>query len=104
MVSNHLLFEYEEILKRDAAALGLSPEAVDAILNVVCARAQEWPLSLGWRPVLSDPDDEPLVQLAVESGTRRIVTHNLRDLQPATRLGVEVLSPRDFFLKLQETQ
>jgi predicted nucleic acid-binding protein len=51
---------------------------------------------------LTDPDDEPLVQLAVESGTRRIVTHNVRDLQPATRLGVELLTPREFLAKLKE--
>jgi predicted nucleic acid-binding protein len=51
---------------------------------------------------LADPDDEPLVQLAVESGTRRVVTHNVRDLQPAATLGVEVLNPRDFLAKLRE--
>jgi predicted nucleic acid-binding protein len=48
-----------------------------------------------------DPDDEPLVQLAVESGALLIVTHNVRDLQPATRLGVEVLQPREFLAKLR---
>ena len=31
-----------------------------------------------------------------------LFTHNVRDLQPATRLGVGVLSPRDFLAKLQE--
>lgn len=102
VLSNHLLFEYEEILKRDAALLGLDMEAVDEVLNAVCARAEEWPLTPDWHPILTDPDDEPLVQLAVESGARRVVTHNVRDLQPATRLGVEVLIPRDFLAKLQE--
>ena len=45
VLSNHLLYEYEEILKRDAASLGLSLDDVDTILNAVCARAEEWPLS-----------------------------------------------------------
>jgi predicted nucleic acid-binding protein len=103
VLSNHLLFEYEEILKREAGVLGLSLEAVDEILNAVCARAEEWPLSHGWQPILPDPDDEPLLQLAVESGARRVVTHNVRDLQPAMRLGVEVLTPREFLAK-QELQ
>jgi predicted nucleic acid-binding protein len=93
------LFEYEEILKRDAAAIGLTLEAVDEILNAVCARAEEWPLPPGWQPILTDADDEPLVQLAVVSDARRIVTHNVRDLQPATSLGVELLRPRDFLAK-----
>jgi len=45
---------------------------------------------------LADPDDEPLVQLAYDSGARRIITHNERDLAPARALGVEVLPPRAF--------
>lgn len=101
VLSNHLLYEYEEILKRDAPSLGLSLDDVDTILNAVCARAEEWPLSPTWEPVLGDPDDEPLVQLAVESGVRRIVTHNVGHLSPAVRLGVEVLKPVVFLTELR---
>jgi putative PIN family toxin of toxin-antitoxin system len=101
VVSNHLLFEYEEILKQQAPELGLSLKDVDELLNAICARAEECPLLHGWQPILRDPDDEPLVQLAVESDARLIVTHNVRDLQPATRLGVEVLQPREFLAKLR---
>jgi hypothetical protein len=55
-----------------------------------------------WRKVLEIyATSEPLVQLAVESDARLIVTHNVRDLQPATRLGVEVLQPREFLAKLR---
>ncbi|HEY3852829.1 MAG TPA: PIN domain-containing protein [Verrucomicrobiae bacterium] len=39
VLSNHLLYEYEEVLKRDATALTLSLEDVDQILNTLCARA-----------------------------------------------------------------
>jgi putative PIN family toxin of toxin-antitoxin system len=101
VVSNHLLFEYEEILKRDAPSLGLSLADVDELLNAVCARAEEWPLSHEWQPVLRDADDEPLVQLAVESGALRIVTHNIRHLKPCERLGIELLKPREFLAKLR---
>jgi len=51
--------------------------------------------------VLHDADDEPLVQLAVESGALRIVTHNARDLKPCERLGIELLKPREFLAKLK---
>jgi predicted nucleic acid-binding protein len=101
VLSNHLLFEYEEILKRQATDLNLSFEEVDELLNAICARAETWTLLHGWRPILNDSDDEPLVQLAVESNSYLIVTHNLRDLRPATGLGVEVLPPREFLAKLR---
>ena len=41
VLSNHLLYEYEEILKRDAPELGLSLTDVDEILNAICARAEQ---------------------------------------------------------------
>ncbi len=101
VLSNHLLFEYEEVLKRDARVLGLSLSDVDAILNAICARAEEWILLPDWPPILSDPDDEPLAQLAEESAAKFIVTHNAAHLQPATRRGIHVLPPREFLAILQ---
>ena len=95
-VSNHLVHEYKEILKRHATDFGLSLGEIDTLLDAICARAEEWQLALGWLPILPDPDDEPLAQLAYDSGARRIITHNLRDLAPARRIGIAVLPPREF--------
>jgi predicted nucleic acid-binding protein len=53
-------------------------------------------LKHGWEPVLSDPDDEPLVQLAFESGAMRVISHNLRHLRPAADFGIQILKPGDF--------
>jgi len=103
VVSNHLVHEYEEVLKANAAELGLSLEDVDELLNAVCARAEERQLQGGWWPILSDPDDEPLVQLASESAANRIVTHNVRHLAPALGAGIEVLKPAQFLATLTTT-
>ncbi|HEY3137841.1 MAG TPA: putative toxin-antitoxin system toxin component, PIN family [Blastocatellia bacterium] len=101
VLSNHLLYEYEEIVKRQAPELRLTFDDVDQLLNAICARGEECLLSHGWQPILSDPDDEPLVQLAIESDALRIVSHNVRHLRPAVRLGVELLRPREFLDKLR---
>jgi putative PIN family toxin of toxin-antitoxin system len=100
VVSNHLVHEYEEIFKQHATELDLSLADVDELLNAICARAEEWPLQPGWSPVLADPDDEPLVQLASESGANRIVTHNFRHLAPAAAVGIEVLKPGELLAKM----
>lgn len=55
-----------------------------------------------WEPVLTDPDDEPLVQLAQESGALVIITHNTRHLLPASALGIQVLKPKEFLAKLRQ--
>src|SRR5580704_13262572 len=104
VLSNHLVYEYEEVLKREAAALSLSLDDVDQILNALCARGEEWPLTHDWEPVLTDPDDEPLVQLAQESAALVIVTHNTGHLKPAAKLGIEVLKPREFLAKLRQSK
>ena len=103
VVSNHLLFEYEEIFKNHASELGLRLEDVDELLNAICARAEEWRLQAGWEPILPDPDDEPLAQLAWESGARRIVTYNQRHLRPAGDLGIEILKPGEFLATLPKS-
>lgn len=100
VVSNHLIHEYEEVLKANATEFELSLGDVDELLNALCARAEEWPLQPGWSPLLSDPDDEPLVQLAHESSANRIVTHNLRHLAPAKAVGIEVLKPGEFLARV----
>jgi putative PIN family toxin of toxin-antitoxin system len=104
ILSNHLVYEYEEILKREANALLLRLDDIDQILNAICARGEEWPLSHNWEPMLSDPDDEPLVQLALESSANVIVTHNTGHLQPAISLGIQVLKPRDFLAILRHSK
>lgn len=103
VLSNHLVYEYEEILKQNAAALSLSLDGVDQLLNAVSARGEEWPLTHNWEPILEDPDDEPLVQLAQESGALVIVTHNTRHLQAAAKLGIQVLKPREFLVRLRQS-
>lgn len=100
VLSNHLLFEYEEVLKREAGRLALSNSDVDQVLNAICARSETWSLSYSWQPILSDPDDEPLVQLASESACRLITTHNIRHLVPATKLGIEILKPAEFLTRV----
>jgi predicted nucleic acid-binding protein len=104
VLSNHLTYEYEEVLKRYAAALSLSLADVDALLNGICARGEEWSLTHNWEPILSDADDEPLVQLAHESGALVIITHNTRHLQPAVPFGIHVLKPIEFLRILQQSK
>jgi len=104
ILSNHLIYEYEEVLKRQAVTFTLNYNDVDELLSAICARAEEISLRHHWDPVLADPDDEPLVQLAQESGALVIVTHNTRHLHPATQLGIQVLKPREFMAKLCQSK
>jgi len=96
VLSNHLLLEYEEVLKRNAAASGLTLNEVDLYLSAICQAADCVARTAPQPSRLSDPDDEPLLRLAETSGARLITTHNLRHIGPAAAHGVTVLPPRDF--------
>lgn len=101
--STALLLEYEEVARRLAAELWARPELVEDVLDYVCANAQEHAISFRWRPLLADPDDDFLMELAVDAGARYIVTHNVKDFAGVERFGIEVVTPAQMLLKLGTT-
>jgi putative PIN family toxin of toxin-antitoxin system len=102
VLSNHLLFEYEEIGKRHAVEMGLTLEDIDEVLDALCAAAEQRQLQPAWVPRLTDPDDEPLLQMAVEAQVPLIVTRNTGHLKPAEAFGIEVLTPAEFLARLRK--
>jgi len=52
--------------------------------------------------VLHDPDDEAFVQLAFEARADALLIHNLRHLEPARALGLNLLEPRQFLAILRQ--
>ena len=96
LIANTVLTEYEEVLKREGPAFGLTPGQTERFLDALCAAAEEGKTSSFWKPCLPDPDVEPMAQLAIEAKVDCLVTHNLRDF-PADRLpGLPIVSPSDF--------
>lgn len=101
--STALLLEYEEVARRQAADLWAQPERVEEVLDYLAASAQEHAISFRWRPLLTDPDDDFILELAVSAGARYIVTYNLRNFAGVERFGIEVVTPAQMLLKLRTT-
>ncbi len=96
VLSNGVLLEYEEILKRDVTTLNLTLGDADKLLDALCLLAEPCLTSDRWTPILSDPSDEAFAQLTFESKSDCLVTHNLRHFTPAAAHGIKVLAPRAF--------
>jgi len=94
VVSVPLVLEYEAVLRRHAAELGLSEADVNDALDYICSISEERQIHYLWRPTLSDPNDEFVLELAVEAGCRYIVTHNVADFRGAERFGLAVVTPK----------
>jgi len=95
-ISTTLIFEYEEILKRSSLELGLSFPDIDAIIRGICSISNQRQIFYVWRPTSTDPDDDFLIDLAVKAQAEFLVTYNQRNLQPAEKFGIKVVSPKQF--------
>jgi putative PIN family toxin of toxin-antitoxin system len=98
-LSTPLVTEYEAVLKRGLTTL--SPQEIDDVIDFLCAKAVLNKIFYLWRPLLKDPGDDFVLELAVKSGAT-IVTWNTNDFKPAARFGIAVLNPRDFLASLEK--
>ena len=66
------------------AACGLSAGEVGHVLDELAAVARPVRLAFRWRPRLSDPDDDMVLETAINGGASTIVTFNQRDFVSGT--------------------
>lgn len=95
-----LALEYEDVAKRESAGLGLSHADVDLLIEYLCGVAHQQEIHYLWRPVLRDVEDDHVLELAVESGSALIVTHNVRDFAGSEAFGVTAIRPGEFLRRI----
>lgn len=95
-LSATMVFEYEEQLHKDRIHSGLTAAVVDEFLDVLCASAENISLFYRWRPILRDPDDDVILETAVNGGCSVIVTYNTRDFRGAEQFGIRIQTPKEF--------
>ena len=95
-VSVPLVIEHEKAAKGTGRRGGVSAQGIDDILNFICAVARHREIYYLWRPLLRDPKDDMVLELAVAGGCDFIVTYNQRDFIGAEEFGIGVLTPKEF--------
>jgi putative PIN family toxin of toxin-antitoxin system len=98
-----MFVEYEAVLNRPAnlAATGLNTAEVGTFLDGLAALVTPVKPHFLWRPQLRDPNDEMVLEAAVNGQANAIVTFNLRDFTPAVqRFGIEVVRPGEIVRRL----
>jgi putative PIN family toxin of toxin-antitoxin system len=90
-----LVLEYEEIAKRlSNSKIMLSLYEIDDVIDYLCAVGKHHIVYYLWRPTLSDPSDDMVLELAVSAGCSYIVTHNVRHFQGVERFGIHAVGPK----------
>lgn len=99
-ISVALFLEYEEVLTRPEhqAATGLSRREVIRLLQDLAALGERITrIPYRWRPILTDPDDDLVVECAVFSGSDYLVTLNVRDFTAVHALfDIAIVTPGQF--------
>ena len=99
-----MLFEYEAVLMRpeQRQATGMSVEEVGFFLDGLAALLLPVVPDFLWRPLLRDPDDEMVLDAAVNGRADAIVTFNVQDFLPEARqFQLEVWTPREALRRLR---
>ncbi|MGA8539015.1 MAG: putative toxin-antitoxin system toxin component, PIN family [Terriglobales bacterium] len=99
-----LFLEYEDVLKRPEHRLvhGLAPDAIDRFLAELAALIEPVEVHFQWRPQSRDPNDEMVLEAAINGKADALVTYNVKDFAgPAERFRVSVLHPADLLRKVR---
>lgn len=95
--------EWQSVLTRpEHMPPGASVDLTMGYLRYLASMAHLQDVHFLWRPFLSDPDDDMVVECAVASGSQFIVTHNIKDFRRVGELKVQAIKPADF-LNLMRT-
>ena len=103
-----LYLQYQDVLTRPEHMTGASTR--DDILNFLrylCSIAHRQRVFFLWRPWLKDPQDDMVLEAAVASQSRYIITHNLRDFTGSGiegHFGIVPLRPREFLHRLRSRE
>jgi len=81
------MLDYETVLTRPEhlAACGLTGGDVEKILDDLASVAKPVRLAFRWRPRLPDPNDDMVLETAVNGNANAIVTFNQRDFVETSR-------------------
>ena len=71
----------------------MSNEQVDITLDNICALSKFQEIYFLWRPFLKDPKDDYVLEVAVASKTKLIITHNIKDFKGVEKFGIQAISP-----------
>jgi putative PIN family toxin of toxin-antitoxin system len=96
-VSVPMVLEYEEVLHRKTS---LEDQEILSALRFLCFAAHRQKIFYLWRPLLPDPKDDMVLELAVASRSRFIVTYNQRDFVQSGQFGIESLTPEELLRRI----
>ena len=98
-ISVPLFLEYESVAFRESLNLPLGKSDIEDVLNYIAQVSIKRDIFYLWRPYLKDPKDDLVLEVAVESGSKIIVTYNKKDFAGINKFGIKALTSKEFLIK-----
>ena len=95
-ISVPLILEYEAILKKQLNRTIFSDDDINDFINFICKIGAPTKIFYLWRPILNDPYDDHILEVAVASQSQYIVTFNKKDFKEIQKFGIIALSPKEY--------
>jgi putative PIN family toxin of toxin-antitoxin system len=104
LLSTGLMLEYEDVLTRpeNLARSGLSVADVLEVLDELARLCRPVAFDYRWRPAARDPNDDLVLETAINGSAEVIATFNIRDMTAATRFGISVERPASVIGRMEK--
>jgi putative PIN family toxin of toxin-antitoxin system len=102
VISALLIFEYESTAKKQIKELRVKEKQLERIIDEICNISLKQKVFFLWRPFLRDTKDDFVLELAIASSSKYILTYNLNDFAGVEKFGIQVITPKEFLQKIGE--
>ena len=101
-ISVPLVLEYEAVLRRGGLSKEITPKDIGDFIDFLCSVGLRQDIFFLWRPFLSDPSDDLVLEVAVATNCDAIITYNKRHFGNIGKFGLRVLDPKEFLVEIGE--
>lgn len=105
LLSVPLVLEYKAVCSspEQCSVSRLSPGQVRTIVSALCGIGEPVVARYLWRPQLSDPADEMVLETAINGRADALVTFNRRDFGTVPgRFGIDLISPQEALRRIRQ--
>lgn len=101
-ISVPLVLEYEAVLRRGGLSKEITQKDLSDFIDFLCSVGLRQEIFFLWRPFLSDPSDNLVLEVAVAANCDAIITYNKRHFGNIEKFGLRVLDPKEFLVEIGE--
>ena len=95
-VSVPLILEYESILLKFKDDIGLTENDIRDFIDYLCKVGNQTTIYYLWRPIFKDPFDDHILEVAVNSESKYIITYNQKDFIDSIKFGISAITPKEY--------